>query len=109
MIYILIIYLFGFLYIPKTLLNKTEPEKLKSKDYIIFNGQQSYMKCLLYFFVFNWICFLFLNKIREMRKIDYYKDVIDSWNKSYGFENLHDQTKLDYIRISRYIKIKKLK
>lgn len=100
-------FFFGIFWIPAILLKKTEPKnKYESPHDIIL--ENSYIKYQIFFMIFNFLCFLFLNKIREHRKVDYYKNLIYRFD-FIGFENLTEDKKLDYIQMSRYVKIKKIK
>jgi len=101
------IYLFGMLFIPNIIFKKTEP--IKQHNYVNhIEMQKSHEMYSFIFIIFNFLCFLFLNKIREHRKRDYYKKTViflDFW----GVENLKDDFKTDYIKMDRYLKLKKLK
>jgi len=104
--YVLIVYLFGFLFIPRILIEKTEiVDTIKYINSI--DVQNSHIKYLIIFMIFNFFCFLFINKIREIRKIDYYKKAI-RFLDFYDFENMKDDRKKDYIRMNRYLKLKKI-
>ena len=100
-----IIYMLGLLFIPKILIEKTKPKNDGYNSIII---QNDYIKYQFIFMMLNFFCFLFLNKIRENRKIDHYKNVIE-YLDFYGFENISYNDKLEYIKMSRYIKLKNLK
>jgi len=99
----LIIYFTSFSYMPYILDKKTKP---KGNDGLIETKYN-----VLFCFV-NIFCFLFLNKIREKRKINFYKNRIlhydQNFIKIFGFESLSPDGKLDYNRMKRYLKLKKI-
>jgi len=99
-----------FLYIscliisPNIIATKTKP---KDSNYIYCSN-----KFIILFCIANIFCFLFLNKIREHRKIEHYKFRIKRYNT---LKNLYDDYFLDdeyeseIKKIERYLKLKKLK
>jgi len=102
-----IIYIFGLLVTPSILLYLTEPEKhYNFSNFIDIKKSEDHYRA--FFMLSNFLCFLFLNKIREHRKIDYYKNSIIHLD-FFEFEKLNSEIKKDYIRMIRYLKLKKIK
>ena len=77
-------------------------------------------KYYLIFYFLNIFCYLFLNKIREKRKINYYKYYIDFYEKNKSFfklmsrypsisENILNYDDKTHKKIIRYLKIKNIK
>jgi len=100
----IILYSTSFAYLPNILDRKTKPKEdkgwfLETKYNILF--------CLV-----NIFCFFFLDKIREHRKTDWYKDRILMYDQNFvrmlGFESLSSKSKSEYLKMKRYLKIKKL-
>ena len=89
---------------PHILIEKTKPNEIETDD--------CKTKYIVLFCVFNIFCFLFLNKIREYRKIDYYKSIVlyyTQYKKSFGTTSLSEENEKEYIKMKRYLKLKKLK
>lgn len=101
---LLIVYLTGFAYLPYILDKKTRP-----KEYIFWSCET---KSNVLFCFGSFFCFIFLNRIREWRKINYYKDRILNYDQNFvrmfGFESLPEKHKSEYVKMKRYIKLKKL-
>ena len=87
-------------------------EKTKYKD----DDRNLSIKYNIIFYIFNILCYLFLNKIREKRKIDYYKYFIKCFDDNIIYFKLSYDPKISLEiaikkrnEIIRYLKLKKLK
>lgn len=103
LLYIQII-IFGLIFIEKL------DRKTKGKGDNIIST-----KWRLCFFVFNWICYFFLDKIKEKRKIEFmerkiliYERMRDSWS-FFGNDILTLEENNELINMKRYLKINKIK
>ena len=99
----LMLYFTSFVYLPSILDKKT-----RTGAWDFYGVNYSLLFCFA-----NIFCFLFLNKIRECRKIKYYKDRISHYEQCFilpfGFEYLSENRKKEYLNMKRYLKLKKLK
>ena len=70
------------------------------------------LKYVLLFTTFNIFCFLFIDKIKENRKIDYMKDKVYADEKliqNYGEDMLSEKEYQEHLHKKRYISINKMK
>lgn len=95
--------LFGLIFIEKL------DRKTKSKGDNIISG-----KWRLCFFVFNWMCYFFIGKIKEKRKIQFmerriliYESIKESWS-FFGNDALTTIENYELINMKRYLKINKI-
>jgi len=99
-----LLYSIWFFTLPDLLYEITKPTVEK------YNTNEN--KYIILFYIANVFCFLFLNKIRENRKINYYKDRIKIHEQLLELKNgyyIPEKYNNEYIRIKRYLKLKKIK
>lgn len=98
------LYFTSFSYLPDILNNKTKP---KNEKYL------TEPKYILLFMFVNVLCFLFLDKIRECRKINHYKNRVLNFEQNFidifGLDYLTNESKKEYLKMCRYLKMKKIK
>ena len=98
------LYLTSFTYLPYILDEKTKPKNNKSR---IIETKYNLLFCFA-----NVFCFLFLDKIRKSRKVTLYKNRILNYDqcfvRTFGFEQLSNESKSDYLKMKRYLKLKEL-
>jgi len=102
-------YLFGVIVVFILIINiHILDEKTKYKD----DDRDLSIKYYILFYIFNIFCYLFLNVIREKRKINYYKYYIKCFDDNRIYFELSFSLEIEIKKrnkIIRYLKIKQLK
>ena len=100
------LYFGSFPYLPNILDKKT-----RYKNDKFFIGKNIDIKYILMFMFINVFCFLFLDKIRESRKISYYKDRVSNFEQNHMLKYDYATSKYynEYVKMKRYLKMKRLK
>lgn len=99
----LIGFLIGFLYfntINYVLNKKTQ-----------YNNCELTTKYCLIFTIFGLFCFLFIDKIKEKRKIECFEILVKDYEK-FGIDDndiFDDENREEYLNMKRYLKLKKIK